>query len=166
MVCVFEILVALSRLKQEMGALYLHIFHFIFQFIYISIYVVSSLLTIFPTGLATEMMSQLIECYHVQLSIRCTSKKIGAKTSLILSNTLVGNSNDPPRKISESLYCIIIYFCILGNNKRPIDLLRIVKTGRKWSKLVKTGQNWSKLVESGQNWSKLVMTFLVPVTFI
>ena len=58
--------------------------------------------------------------------------------------TLVGNSNDPPRKSSESLYCIIsytVYCCILGNNKRPIDLSRIVKTGRKCSKLVKTGND-------------------------
>ena len=34
-----------------------------------------------------------------------------------------------------------IYYCILGNNKRPIDQSRIVKTGRKWSKLVKTGND-------------------------
>ena len=68
--------------------------------------------------------------------------------------TLVGNSNDPPRKSSESLYCIIsytVYCCILGNNKRPIDLSRIVKTGRKWSKLVKTGRKWSKLVKTGND---------------
>ena len=45
----------------------------------------------------------------------------------------------------------IIYCCILGNNKRPIDLSRIVKTGRKWSKLVKTGRKWSKLVKTGND---------------
>ena len=42
--------------------------------------------------------------------------------------TLVGNSNDPPRK-----------YCILGSHKRLIDQSRLVKTGRKWSKLVETG---------------------------
>ena len=54
------------------------------------------------------------------------------------------DSNDPPQKNSESLYCITSYIiscCILGNNKRPIDLSRIVKTGRKCSKLVKTGND-------------------------
>ena len=52
--------------------------------------------------------------------------------------TLVGNSNDPPRKSSESLYCIIsytVYCCILGNNKRPI------KNCQNWSKVVKTGND-------------------------
>ena len=54
------------------------------------------------------------------------------------------DSNDPPQKNSESLYCITSYIiscCILGNNERPIDLSRIVKTGRKCSKLVKTGND-------------------------
>ena len=67
-------------------------------------------------------------------------------------STLVGNSNDPPsEKFREPILHYIIYCCILGNNKRPIDLSRIVKTGRKWSKLVKTGQNWSKLVKTGND---------------
>ena len=67
-----------------------------------------------------------------------------SKKMLYRLSTLVGSSNDPPRKNSESLYCITSYIiscCILGNNKRPIDLSRIVKTGRKWSKLVKTGND-------------------------
>ena len=58
--------------------------------------------------------------------------------------TLVGNSNDPPRK-----------YCILDVIKRLINQSRLVKTGRNWSKLVETGRNWSKLVETGPNWSKL-----------
>ena len=68
-------------------------------------------------------------------------------------NTLVGNSNDPPRK-----------YCILDVIKRLIHQSRLVKTGQNWSKLVKTGQNWLKLVKTGpncQNWSKLVTAFLV-----
>ena len=37
-------------------------------------------------------------------------------------NTLVGNSNNPPRKkLREPILHYIIYCCILGNNKRPID---------------------------------------------
>ena len=54
--------------------------------------------------------------------------------------TLVGNSNDPPRK-----------YCILDVIKRLKNQSRLVKTGQTWSKLVKTGWNWSKL-------SKLVKT--------
>ena len=48
--------------------------------------------------------------------------QVGHETMYAFS-TLVGNSNDPPQKNSESLYCIFfIYCCILGNTKRPIDL--------------------------------------------
>ena len=68
-------------------------------------------------------------------------------------STLVGNSNDPPRK-----------YCILDVIKRLINQSRLVKTGRNWSKLVETGRNWLKLVQTGQNcqnWLKLVMAFLV-----
>ena len=57
----------------------------------------------------------------------------------------------PSEKCREPILHYTIYYCILGNNKRPIDQSRIVKSG----------QNWSKRVESGQNWSKLVMTFLI-----
>ena len=56
------------------------------------------------------------------------------------NSTLVGNSNDPPRK-----------YCILDVIKRLKNQSRLVKTGRTWSKLVETGRNWSKL-------SKLVET--------
>ena len=59
---------------------------------------------------------------------------------ITLPSTLVGNSNDPPRK-----------YCILDVIKRLINQSRLVKTGRNWSKLVETGWNWSKL-------SKLVET--------
>ena len=53
-----------------------------------------------------------------------------------LNSTLVGNSNDPPRK-----------YCILDVIKRLINQSRLVKTGRNWSKLVETGRNWLKLVK-------------------
>ena len=58
------------------------------------------------------------------------------------NNTLVGNSNDPPRK-----------YCILGSHKRLIDQSRLVKTVRKWSKLVETGWKWSKVVILSKVWS-------------
>ena len=45
-----------------------------------------------------------------------------------LTNTLVGNSNDPPQK-----------YCILDVIKRLINQSRLVKTGRNWSKLIETG---------------------------
>ena len=57
--------------------------------------------------------------------------KFSSKTRWLIS-TLVGNSNDPPRK-----------YCILGNHKRLIDQLRLVKTGQNLSKLVESGQNLS-----------------------
>ena len=53
-----------------------------------------------------------------------------------LTNTLVGNSNDPPQK-----------YCILDVIKRLINQSRLVKTGRNWSRLVETGRNWLKLVK-------------------
>ena len=87
-------------------------------------------------------------------SRRCGSSPLWAERTIVVAMaiTLVGNSTDPPsEKFREPILHYIIYCFILGNNKRPIDLSRIVKTGRKWSKLVKTGQNWSKVVKTGQN---------------
>ena len=52
------------------------------------------------------------------------------------TTTLVGNSNDPPRK-----------YCTLDVIKRLINQSRLVKTGQNWSKLVETGWNWSKLIK-------------------
>ena len=71
------------------------------------------------------------------------STHINLVTYSAMLSTLVGNSNDLPRK-----------YCILDVIKRLKTQSRLVKTGQNWLKLVKTGQNC-------QNWWKLVMAFLV-----
>ena len=73
---------------------------------------------------------------------------------LVLSITLVGNSNDPPWK-----------YCILDVIKILINQSRLIKTGWNWSKLVQTGWNWSKLLKlvetcNGLPCSKTNRTFI------